>query len=74
MSIVFLFDENPNVASAGLGGAALGSTCHCDGFTRRRSYLPIHLVNGLIIDGSSCFGLIHFHPFEILVVEHYACL
>jgi hypothetical protein len=24
MSIVFLVDENPNVASAGLGGAALG--------------------------------------------------
>ena len=24
LSIVFLFDENPNVASAGLGGAALG--------------------------------------------------
>ena len=24
MSIVFLFDENPDVASAGLGGAAVG--------------------------------------------------
>ena len=26
MSIVFLVDENPNVASAGLGGAAVGGT------------------------------------------------
>ena len=26
MSIVFLFDENPDVASAGSGGAAVGGT------------------------------------------------
>ena len=34
MSIVFLFDENPDVASAGSGGAAVGGRAKCAGSRR----------------------------------------